>query len=109
MLILNCAPGPLAQLSPLANGLGTDLLRVTVYGNMPDIVRRRFSFRWTHADRAAFVAVCSAIRAMEPAIRRGALDRMFPEGTPHLDPSDPTKVVVAGPNPRQQARRAPAA
>ena len=99
-------PGPLAPLSGLANRLGADLLRVIVYGNMPDIVRRRFGFSWSNADRAAFVAVCSAMRAMEPAIRRGALSQMFPEGTPHLDPSDPTKVIVAGPNPRQQTRRA---
>ena len=96
-------PGPLAPLSSLADRVGRDLLRVIVYGNMPDVVRRRFGFPWSHADRAAFVAVCSTFRAMEPAIRRGALERMFPPGTPHLDPSDPTKVVVAGPNPRGAA------
>lgn len=99
-------PGPLAPLGELATNLRTDLLRVIVYGNMPDIVRRRFGFPWSNADRAAFVAVCSTLRALEPAIRRGMLEAMFPEGTPHLDPSDPTKVVVAGPNPRQRARRA---
>ncbi len=98
-------PGPLAPLSGLANRMGTDLLRVIVYGNLPDVVRRRFGFAWTNRDRAAFVAVCSAIRGLEPGIRRGMLQQMFPEGTPHLDPADPTKVVVAGPNPRQQAGR----
>ena len=97
-------PGPLAPLSGLATRLGSDLLRVIVYGNMPDIVRRRFGFAWSNADRVTFVAVCSALRGMEPAIRRGALSAMFPEGTPYLDPSDRTKVVVAGPNPRQRAR-----
>ena len=98
-------PGPLAPLSGLADRLGTDVLRVIVYGNMPDVVRRRFGFAWSNADRAAFVGVCSAFRALGPAIRRGALAQMFPEGTPHLDPSDPTEVVIAGPNPRRQTRR----
>lgn len=98
-------PGPLAPLSGLASRTGADLLRVIVYGNMPDVVRRRFGFPWSHADRAAFVAVCAAIRSLEPAIRRGMLGSLFPEGTPHLDPSDRTRVVVAGPNPRQRARR----
>jgi uncharacterized protein (DUF2236 family) len=98
--------GPLAPLSKLANHLGSELLRVMVYGAMPDIVRRRFDFAWSNGDRAAFAAVCGAFRAMGPAIRRGALSAAFPEGTPHLDVRDPTKtrVIVAGPNPRQQQR-----
>jgi uncharacterized protein (DUF2236 family) len=98
-------PGPLAPLSGFARDRATDVLRVIVYGNMPDVVRRRFGFTWTMADRAAFVAVCGAFKAMEPAVRRGALQSLFPEGTPHGDPRDPTRVVVAGPNPRQRARR----
>jgi uncharacterized protein (DUF2236 family) len=101
-------PGPLAPLSGIATHLGTELLRVVVYGNMPDAVRRRFGFAWSNADRAAFTAFCGTLRAMEPAIRRGKLESMFPEGTPHLDPADPTKVIVAGPNPRQQQRKSAA-
>lgn len=97
--------GPLAPLSGFVTDRATDMLRVIVYGNMPDIVRRRFGFSWSNADRAAFTAACAAFRAMEPAVRRGALVALFPEGTPHLDPRDRTKVVVAGPNPRQQARK----
>lgn len=97
-------PGPLAPLSPLVARLGSEAVRLIVFGNMPDIVRRRFGFPWSNADRAGFVAVCSALRAMEPAIRRGALGSMFPEGTPHLDPTDRRRVIVAGPNPRRRAR-----
>lgn len=99
-------PGPLAPLSGLATHLGSELLRLLVYGAMPDVVRRRFDFSWSNADRARFVAACASLRAMEPAIRRGTLGSLFPEGTPHLDPRDPTRVVIAGPNPR---RRSPAA
>jgi uncharacterized protein (DUF2236 family) len=96
--------GPLAPLSKIANRFGSELLRVMVYGAMPDVVRRRFDFAWSNGDRAAFAAVCGAFRAMGPAIRRGALASAFPEGTPHLDVSDPAKakVIVAGPNPRQK-------
>lgn len=98
-------PGPFAGLSGLVNQLGSEALRVMVYGVMPDLVRRRFEFPWSNADRAAFAAICGAIRAMGPAIHRGALSSAFPEGTPHLDPRDPTRVVVAGPNPRQRPQR----
>jgi len=97
-------PGLLAPFNGLASRLGTDVLRTIVYGNMPDIVRRRFGFRWTHADRARFVAVCSAFRAMEPAVQRGALASLWPEGTPHLAPGSDDRVIVAGPNPRQRPR-----
>ncbi|MGB3055410.1 MAG: oxygenase MpaB family protein [Acidimicrobiales bacterium] len=99
-------PGPFTALSGFATDRMSDLLRVTVYGNLPDVVRRRFDMRWTHQDRIAFAAVCAGFRAMDPAIRRGALSSIFPERTPHLDPRDHTRVVVAGPNPRQRARRA---
>ena len=102
-------PGLLAPLSGLANQFGSGLLRVLVYGAMPDVVRRRFGFSWSNADRAAFVATCATLRAMEPAIHRGRLGSLFPEGTPHLAPGDPTTVVVAGPNDRQGERRATAA
>jgi hypothetical protein len=75
-----------------------------VYGVMPDVVRRRFEFSWSHADRVAFVGICGLLRASGPAVRRGKLDGLFPEGTPHLDPADPERVVVAPPNPRQRRR-----
>lgn len=97
-------PGLLAPLSGLATRLGSDLLRTMVYGAMPDVIRRRFGFRWTNADRAAFVGVCAALKAATPVVDRGGLDVLWPEGTPHLDPRDRTKVVVAGPNPRQRRR-----
>jgi uncharacterized protein (DUF2236 family) len=96
--------GPFAPLSGVVNRQATETLRVIVYGNMPDVVRRRFDFAWTHADRVRFTAACAAFKAMEPAVRRGALQSLFPEGTPHLDPRDHTRVIVAGPNPRQRAR-----
>ena len=97
-------PGPLAPLSGVATHLGSELLRVLVYGAMPDTVRRRFGFSWSNADRLRFVWACGLLRGLEPAIGRGALADLWPEGTPHLAPGDPTRVVVAGPNPRQRAR-----
>jgi uncharacterized protein (DUF2236 family) len=100
-------PGPLGLLNPLVERLGADVLRTIVFGNMPDTVRRKLGFGWSHLDRARFVAICGAIRGLEPAVGRGALGSLFPEGTPHLDPRDHTKVVVAGPNPTRRARNAP--
>lgn len=95
-------PGPLSVLDGIVGELGSDLTRVLVFGCMPDIVRRRFDLSWSNADRVKFLALCAALQASEPAVRRGALAALWPEGTPHLDPADATKVVVAGPNPRQQ-------
>jgi hypothetical protein len=45
---------------------------------------------------------------MGPAIRRGAMADLFPQGTPHLDLTDPRRqrIVVAEGNPRQQQRTA---
>ncbi|MFV0317301.1 MAG: oxygenase MpaB family protein [Microthrixaceae bacterium] len=102
-------PGALAPLEPLVAKAGADLLRITVYGNMPDALRRRFDFDWTNADRLAFAAICAAIRSAEPAIRFGALDALYPEGTPYLRAGSRDEVVVAGPNARQSARAAQAA
>ena len=89
-------PGPGASagmwsvLDGLVTNLGTETLRLLVYGPMPDVVRRRFDLPWSHSDRVAFTALCATIRAMDPAIRRGALDAIYPEGTPHPDRRDPT-------------------
>ncbi len=103
-------PGVLAPLSDLAARFASEVMRTMVYGAMPDVVRRRFDFRWSNADRAAFAAICSAIQSMGPAIRRGTLSSAWPEGTPHLDITDRSgqRVVVAPPNPRQQTRSRPA-
>lgn len=99
-------PGVLRALDGVANSAAKEIPRIMVYGAMPDIVRRRFDFAWTHRDRVAFAAICAAIKAMGPAIKRGALSAAWPEGTPHLDVTDPsaTRVVVAGPSPRQRRR-----
>jgi len=95
-------PGPLSVLDGVVAHLGADVMRVLVFGCMPDVVRRRFGFAWSHLDRARFTAACAVLQAMEPAIRRGALSELWPEGTPHLDPANPNRVVVAGPTPRQR-------
>ena len=95
-------PGPLSALNGVANQLGADLLRIVVYGVMPDIVRRRFGFRWSNADRAAFAAVCTTLRGMELAMPYGALEGLWPEGTPHAQPGDLKRIVIAGPNFRQR-------
>ena len=36
-----------------------------------------------------------ALQGMQPAVRPGTLSVLWPGGTPRLDPSDPTEVVVA--------------
>jgi uncharacterized protein (DUF2236 family) len=89
-------PGLLSVLDGLVDRLGADLMRLLVIGALPDVVRRRFELTWTHADRVRFAAACAALQAAEPAIRRGALSQLWPVGTPHLDPRDRTRVVVAG-------------
>ena len=91
--------------SGLATKVGSEVLRVLVYGGMPDLVRRKFDFPWSNGDRVAFAAVCGALRGSGPAIRRGFLADAFPEGTPHLDPKDPTRVIVAGPSRAQRQAR----
>jgi len=98
-------PGPLAPLSGLASKAGSEVLRVLVFGGLPDLVRRTFDFAWSNGDRVAFAAICGALRGSGPAIRRGFLADAFPEGTPHLDPKDPTRVVVAGPSRAQRQAR----
>ena len=95
-------PGPLSALNGVANQLGTDLLRIVVYGVMPDVVRRRFGFSWSNGDRAAFAAVCATLRSMELAVHFGALDGLWPEGTPHAQLGNPKRIVIAGPNFRQR-------
>jgi len=95
-------PGPLSALNGVANQLGADLLRIVVYGVMPDVVRRRFGFRWTNADRAAFAGVCTTLRSLELAMPYGALEGLWPEGTPHAQPGDLQRIVIAGPNIRQR-------
>ena len=103
-------PGPLSVLDGVATHLGAEAIRVIVRGCMPDVVRRRFGFTWTHADRAAFVGVCATLRGLGPAVHRGALSDLWPEHTPHPAPGDPERIVLSGPNVRQRAiRRAAAA
>jgi uncharacterized protein (DUF2236 family) len=97
-------PGPLSLLNGVVNHLGAEVLRTIVYGSMPDVVRRRFDFGWTHADRIRFASVCATLRALDPAIRRGALSELYPEGTPRLAPGSRSEVIIAGPSPRQHRR-----
>ena len=97
-------PGPLSVFDKVLVDLGTDVYAATVYGAMPDVVRRRFELPWDNGDRARFAAVCATLRSLGPAIDRGMLAGIFPEGTPHLRPGSRDEVVEAPPNPRQQAR-----
>jgi uncharacterized protein (DUF2236 family) len=97
-------PGPLSVFDKVLSDLGTDVYAATVYGAMPDVVRRRFDLPWDNADRARFAAVCATLRSLGPAIDRGMLAGIFPEGTPHLRPGSRDEVVEAPPNPRQRAR-----
>jgi hypothetical protein len=96
-------PGPLSVLNGVASHFGSELLRVVVYGSMPDVVRRRFDFPWSTADRAAFVWVCGVLRSLEPAVALGALSELWPEGTPHPAPGDMERIIRSGPNLRQRA------
>jgi hypothetical protein len=95
-------PGPLSVLNGLAAHFGSELLRVVVYGSMPDVVRRRFDLPWSHSDRLAFAWVCAVLRGMEPTIALGALSELWPEGTPHPAPGDLNRIVISGPNLRQR-------
>jgi len=101
-------PGPLSILNGLAATAGAEVMRLMVVGSMPDMVRRRFDLSWSNLDRVRYVGVCAAFQAADPAVRRGALSSLWPEGTPHLDPGDSAMVVIAGPNPRQAQRSEPA-
>lgn len=96
-------PQALAPLAPLVGRLNADLTRILVYGSMPDVIRRRFEFPWSNADRIAFVNVCAWLRAAGPLVSRGAMEWMWPEGTPHLEPGRHDRIRVAGPNPRRSA------
>ncbi|MBM3663853.1 MAG: DUF2236 domain-containing protein [Actinobacteria bacterium] len=95
-------PGPLSVLNGLASHFSSELLRVIVYGSMPDVVRRRFDFPWSNADRASFVWVCGVLRSLEPAVARGALSELWPDGTPHPAPGDMDRIIISGPNLRQR-------
>lgn len=97
-------PGPLSALDGVANYLGSEFLRLVVYGSMPDALRRRFDFAWTNTDRVTFAHVCGILRALDPAVKRGALSGVYPEGTPRLAPGSRTKVIISGANPRQHRR-----
>lgn len=99
-------PGPLGLLDGVVSHLGAELQRVLVFGALPDIVRRRLDLPWSHADRAMFVGACATFRATEPAVARGALYDLFPEGTPYVDPRDPerARIIEAPPNPRYRRR-----
>lgn len=99
-------PGPFSLLEGFVTNLGSEVLRTLVYGNMPDVVRRRLGQPWTHRDRARFTALCAMLRASGPAIGRGFLQDAFPEGTPHLRPGSDDEIVVAGPNPRRRTAAA---
>jgi uncharacterized protein (DUF2236 family) len=89
-------PGPLSLLDGVLAEATSDVLRIMVYGCMPDVVRRRFGFRWSHLDRIRFASLCVALQRSGPAIRFGLLSQAWPVGTPHLDPADHRRVVVAG-------------
>ena len=80
-----------------------DRLRV-----LHDQIERDGSFRstmfpWSNADRAGFAAIAATLQAAGPAIRRGAMSQLWPEGTPHLAPGSRSRVIEAPP----QARRRP--
>jgi len=95
-------PGPLSVLDGVVAKAGKDVMRLMVLGCLPDVVRRRFDLHWSNVDRVRYVGLCAAFQAAGPAVERGALSSLWPTGTPHLDPRDPDRVVVAGPNPRQR-------
>jgi uncharacterized protein (DUF2236 family) len=97
-------PAPFQGLDGIATHLSSELLRLLVYGPMPDIVRRRFELPWSTADRVAYTSIAAALRASGPAVRRGALDGLWPAGTPHLAPGSTDEVVLAGPNFAQRRR-----
>jgi hypothetical protein len=91
-------PGVLRPLSPMASKANAQVLRLFVYGAMPDSLRRRFGFSWSNADRLEYAGLAAALRAAGPAVKRGALSGIWPEGTPHLEPGSHHRVIKAGPS-----------
>ena len=81
----------------------SDVFRAHFKAVVADLVNR-YDVDGIHLDRVRYVGICAALQAADPAVRRGAMSGLWPEGTPHLDPTDRTRVVVAGPNPRQGSR-----
>src|SRR4051812_49938787 len=51
-----------------------------------------FRSPWSASDRAVFAGACSGLRSMGPAIKRGALADLYPEGTPHLEDRKSTRL-----------------
>jgi uncharacterized protein (DUF2236 family) len=95
-------PGALRAFSGIASRAMAKSVHRIVYGSMPDVVRRRFDLPWTNGDRVGFAALSSALMVSGPAIRRGAMSDMWPQGTPHLKPGTTDEVIIAGPGIREK-------
>lgn len=93
--------GPRAAVNRRLVALRSELASTVLRGCMPSVVRRRLDLEWTSADRARFALVCTTLRSAGPAVRRGFMTELFPEGTPHLEPGSRSRVVIA-PGTRQK-------
>ena len=87
--------GPRAAVRRVLTGLQAELASTVLRGSMPSVVRRRLDLEWTNPDRIRFASICGALRAAEPAVQRGFMADLFPEGTPHLAPGSRSRVVIA--------------
>jgi len=79
-------PGPLALAEPLVGRARGELLRVTTFGCMPDVVRRRFEIPWSLADRVQFTNLVLLMRGAGLVVPSSTFDALFPVGTPHRPP-----------------------
>jgi uncharacterized protein (DUF2236 family) len=88
-------PGVASALNGVATKTSSELTRTMVYGVMPAVVRELLDVSWTTKDRALYAGICGLWKSLGPAIRRGAMAQMWPEGTPHLRAGTHDEVVVA--------------
>ena len=79
-------PSALAFAEPVVAKAKGETLRLTTFGSMPDVVRRRFEIPWTVLDRAHFTGLALAIRGLGVVLPHDRFDALFPPDTPHRPP-----------------------
>ena len=100
-------PGPLSFLNHAATDALSDVQRTIVYGVMPEVVRNKLGHGLDLREKAGFAAICGALRTLTPAINRGFMQQLFPEGTPRLKPGTRDQIITSGTPYVSRAQRQP--
>ena len=97
-------PGPLSVLDGLAAHFGSEVLRLLVYGALPD--RRASAVRLPVVERRSAQVRDGVCRhpGGHPGLPSRCAVRCLARGNPHLHPTEPRRVIVAGPSSRRTAR-----